>query len=228
MNNHLGRPEMTIAVGMGSEDFITLPTAVWNYGAIVSALIRYKYSENEVEAIMRNLLGKKMDAADEFEALTEWCNQCKTRAAYLMNLGEKEYDLVSEEWQERCKATLEKAKKEKLASILAYDTSSDVNGFMLNGNKVWLDKETRVGLMNSTQITRDLGHDTTTLWFDGYKLEVRCDMAIMLLSSLEMYALECFNVTAAHKKAVSELTTIEEVEAYDYKTGYPKQLDIKL
>ena len=53
-------------------------------------------------------------------------------------------------------------------------------------------------------------------------------MAIMLLSSLEMYALECFNVTAAHKKAVSELTTIEEVEAYDYKTGYPKQLDINL
>lgn len=228
VKNHLGRPQMTIKVGMGSEDMVTLPVAVWNYGAIVSALIRHKYSENEVEAIMRNLLGKKMDAENEFEALNTWCNQCKTRAAYLMNLGEKEYDLVSEEWQERCKATLEKAKKEKLAAILAYDTSSDVNGFMLNGNKVWLDKETRVGLMNSTQITRDMGQDTTTLWFDGYKLEVRCDMAIMLLSSLEMYALECFNVTAAHQKAVSELTTIEEVDAYDYKTGYPKQLDIKL
>lgn len=223
-----GRFVVSVKVGMGSEDMVTLPVAVWNYGAIVSALIRYKYSESEVEAIMRNLLGKKMDAENEFEALNTWCNQCKTRAAYLMNLGEKEYDLVSEEWQERCKATLEKAKKEKLAAILAYDTSSDVNGFMLNGNKVWLDKETRVGLMNSTQITRDMGHDTTTLWFDGYKLEVRCDMAIMLLSSLEMYALECFNVTAAHKKAVSELTTIEEVDAYDYKTGYPKQLDIKL
>lgn len=228
IGNDCGRFVVSVKVGMGSEDMVTLPVAVWNYGAIVSALIRYKYSESEVEAIMRNLLGKKMDAENEFEALNTWCNQCKTRAAYLMNLGEKEYDLVSEEWQERCKATLEKAKKEKLASILAYDTSSDVNGFMLNGNKVWLDKETRVGLMNSTQITRDLGHDTTTLWFDGYKLEVRCDMAIMLLSSLEMYALECFNVTAAHKKAVSELTTIEEVEAYDYKTGYPKQLDIKL
>lgn len=223
-----GRFVASVKVGMGSERMVTLPVAVWNYGAIVSALIRSRYSQSEVEAIMRNILGKKMDAADEFEALTEWCNQCKTRAAYLMNLGEKEYDLVSEEWRERCKATLEKAKKEKLEAILDYDTSSDVNGFMLNGNKVWLDKGTRVGLMNSIQITRDMGQDTTTMWFDGYKLEVRCDMAIMLLSSLEMYALECFNVTAAHKKAVSELTTIEEVEAYDYKTGYPKQLDIKL
>ena len=223
-----GRFVASVKVGMGSDRMVTLPVAVWNYGAIVSALIRIRYSESEVEAIIRNLLGKKMDAENEFEALNTWCNQCKTRAAYLMNLGEKEYDLVSEEWRERCKATLEKAKKEKLAAILAYDTSSDVNGFMLNGNKVWLDKGTRVGLMNSIQITRDMGQDTTTMWFDGYKLEVRCDMAIMLLSSLEMYALECFNVTAAHKKAVSELTTIEEVEAYDYKTGYPKQLDINL
>ena len=223
-----GRFVASVKVGMGSERMVTLPVAVWNYDVIVSALIRSRYSQSEVEAIMRNLLGKKMDAENEFEALNTWCNQCKTRAAYLMNLGEKEYDLVSEEWRERCKATLEKAKKEKLEAILAYDTSSDVNGFMLNGNKVWLDKGTRVGLMNSIQITRDMGQDTTTLWFDGYKLEVRCDMAIMLLSSIEMYALECFNVTAAHKKAVSELTTIEEVEAYDYKNGYPKQLDINL
>ena len=219
---------MTIKVGMGSEDFITLPTAVWNYGAIVSALIRSRYSQSEVEAIMRNLLGKKMDAENEFEALTEWCNQCKTRAAYLMNLGEKEYDLVSEEWQERCKATLEKAKKEKLAAILAYDTSSDVNGFILNGNKVWLDKETRVGLMNSTTIAKSVGQKTTILWLGSIKLVVDCDKAIQLLSALEMYALECFNVTASHKQAVSELTTIEEVKAYDYKVGYPKMLEMSI
>ena len=228
VKNHLGRPQMTIKVGMGSEDFIALPTAVWNYGAIVSALIRSRYSQSEVEAIMRNLLGKKMDAENEFEALTEWCNQCKTRAAYLMNLGEKEYDLVSEEWQERCKATLEKAKKEKLEAILAYDTSSDVNGFMLNGNKVWLDKETRVGLMNSTTIAKSVGQKTTTLWLGSIKLVVDCDKAIQLLSALEMYALECFNVTAAHKAAVEKLQTVEEVLAYDYTAGYPKLLEMSV
>ena len=43
-----------------------------------------------------------------------------------------------------------------------------------------------------------------------------------------MYALECFNVTASHKQAVSELTTIEEVEAYDYKAGYPKMLEMSV
>lgn len=223
-----GRFVASVKVGMGSERMVTLPVAVWDYNAIVSALIRSRYSESEVEAIMRNLLGKKMDAADEFEALNTWCNQCKMRAAYLMNLGEKEYDLVSEEWRERCKATLEKAKKEKLAAILAYDTSSDVNGFMLNGNKVWLDKETRMGLMNSTTIAKSAGQKTITLWLGSMKLVVDCDKAIQLLSTLEMYALDCFNVTASHKQAVSELTTIEEVEAYDYKVGYPKMLEMSI
>ena len=213
---------------MGSEDMVTLPVAVWDYDAIISALIRSRYSESEVEAIIRNLLGKKMNAENEFEVLNTWCNQCKTRAAYLMNLGEKEYDLVSEEWRERCKATLEKAKKKKLEAILAYDTSSDVNGFMLNGNKVWLDKETRMGLMNSTTIAKSVGQKTTTLWLGSMKLVVDCDKAIQLLSALEMYALECFNVTASHKQAVSELTTIEEVEDYDYKVGYPKMLEMSV
>lgn len=41
------------------------------------------------------------------------------------------------------------------------------------------------------------------------RIKMSCDKAIQLLSALEMYALECFNVTATHKKAVAELTDIE-------------------
>ena len=123
---------------------------------------------------------------------------------------------------------LEQAKVDKIAEIAAYDTSSSVNGFVLNGLLVWLDKATRVGLMNSTTIAKAAGQKTTTLWLGGMKLVVDCDKAIQLLSALEMYALECFNVTASHKQAVSELTTIEEVEAYDYKEGYPMMLEMSV
>ena len=123
---------------------------------------------------------------------------------------------------------LKQAKVDKIAEIASYDTSSSVNGFILNGMLVWLDKATRVGLMNSTTIAKATGQETTTLWLGGLKLVVDCDKAIQLLSALEMYALECFNVTASHKQAVSELTTIEDVEAYDYKAGYPKLLEMSV
>ena len=124
--------------------------------------------------------------------------------------------------------TLEEAKEILLAEIDAYDKSSAVNGFALNGAVVWLDKATRVGLMNSTSITKAMGQPTTTLWLGESKMEVPCDTAIQLLSALEMYALECFNVTAAHKKAVSELNSIEEVEKYDITAGYPAQLRMEV
>ena len=124
--------------------------------------------------------------------------------------------------------TLEEAKEMLLEEIDAYDKSSAVNGFALNGAVVWLDKATRVGLMNSTSITKAMGKPTTTLWLGESKMEVPCDTAIQLLSALEMYALECFNVTAAHKVAVSELTTIEEVEKYDITAGYPAQLRMEV
>ena len=119
-------------------------------------------------------------------------------------------------------------KKAMLAYIEKYDASSSVNSFLLNGMEVWLDKATRVGLMNSTTIAKSMGQQKTTLWLGSYQLEVDCDKAIQLLSALEMYALECFNVTAAHKKAVSELDNIEGVLTYDYKSGYPEKLKMEV
>lgn len=120
------------------------------------------------------------------------------------------------------------AQKMVLAEIDKHDTSSAVNGFILNGQRVWLDKATRVGLMNSTTIAKAMGQPTTTLWLGDVKLVVECDKAIQLLSALEMYALECFNVTAAHKKAVSEMSTVESVLGYDYKEGYPEMLEMRI
>ena len=100
VKNHLGRPQMTIKVGMGSEDFIALPTAVWNYGAIVSALIRHKYSENEVEAIVSNCImlmqnpssvseEESNEKLNEFNEFQECREKCKARAKELLSIGEE-------------------------------------------------------------------------------------------------------------------------------------------
>ena len=123
---------------------------------------------------------------------------------------------------------LEQAKVNKIAEIAAYDTSDKVNGFILNGQIVWLDKATRVGLMNSTTIERDLGQETTELWLGEHNLIIKCDLAIQLLQQLEVYALKCFNVTATHKKEVNNLSTIEEINSYDITKDYPDKLVINI
>ena len=127
---------------------------------------------------------------------------------------------------------LQEAIAAKLQAIADYDTSTAVNSFKLDGAEVWLDKATRVGLMNSTSIEKAAGNGTTTLWFAiggvETKIVVGCDTAIQMLSALEMYALACYNRTAQHKAAVAKLTTVEEVEAYDFTTGYPEKLSFTI
>ena len=120
---------------------------------------------------------------------------------------------------------LDVIKEEAIEQITEYDQSEDVNSFTLQGKQMWLPKETRVGLVNSVTIEKNAGKETTVLWFGGEKYELPVDTALQMLSSLELYALECYNVTAAHKAAVNALESVEDVVAYDYTQGYPEKLN---
>lgn len=116
--------------------------------------------------------------------------------------------------------------QEKLKEIDEYDSSKAVNSFILNGNVAWLDKATRVGLMNSLNCEKSVGNTMTTLWLDTTAITINIDNAIQLLSALELYALRCYNVTAEHKKAVKSLLSIDEIKNYDFTVGYPEKLEI--
>ena len=120
---------------------------------------------------------------------------------------------------------LDVIKEEAIEQITEYDQSEDVNSFILQGKQMWLPKETRVGLVNSITIEKNAGKKTTILWFDGERYELPVDTALQMLSALELYALECYNVTAAHKAAVNALEGVEDVVAYDYTQGYPEKLN---
>ena len=120
---------------------------------------------------------------------------------------------------------LDVIKEEAIEQITEYDQSEDVNSFTLQGKQMWLPKETRVGLVNSVTIEKNAGKETTILWFGGERYELPVDTALQMLSALELYALECYNVTAAHKAAVNALESVEDVVAYDYTQGYPEKLN---
>lgn len=123
---------------------------------------------------------------------------------------------------------LERAKKLVLKEIDNYDKSIEVNSFFLNGIQVWLDKDTRVGLMNSLTIEKSSGKEVSALWFNNICINVNCDAAIQMLSSLELYTLDCYNRTAEHKVNVSKLDNIEDVTNYDFTIGYPTKLNFSV
>ena len=126
------------------------------------------------------------------------------------------------------KEQLEKQKSRKISNIRDYDKSQGVNSFMLNGNPTWLDKATRVGLINSLQIEKAAKREETTLWLNGLAYKVDIDTALKMLTMIELYAIECYNTTEKHIKAVNELDDVNRVYNYDYTKGYPKRLNFEL
>lgn len=116
---------------------------------------------------------------------------------------------------------LERAKASKIAELEAYDQSDAVDNFTINGNTMWLTVEERQQI--ATQITANeaAGRTDMTRWFGGNSFTFPLATWKQMLVALEVYAGDAINVTEAHKAAISQLTTVEEVEAYDFTTNYP-------
>lgn len=113
----------------------------------------------------------------------------------------------------------------KLSNIInRYDSSKFINEFYVNDSSIWLDKATRAGLLLRFQSEQAQGITDTTLWYDGQQFPLKVDQAIQMLYAIELYASACYDNTQRHLAAIQALQTIEEIEAYDYTTGYPEKL----
>ena len=137
----------------------------------------------------------------------------------LIVTNEKGYPVLKE-----YEPTLLELKTRKIAELQAYDASESVNSFSIGNVSGWLNKSTRVGLMNSISVERESGRSETTIWLDDAKLVLSIEKAIDMLQQIELYALACYNATQGHINAIKQLETKEEIEAYNFKTDYPGKL----
>ena len=154
------------------------------------------------------------------------CWECTVpTATFSEDLVKTEFEAFGKEMQA---FALQTAKQLKIAEIDAYDKSSAVNGFILNGERVWLDFELRDRVYQGNERLQRIGRTDTTLWLGNHCCNLSIEQAQNIISHIEAYAKDCYNVTAAHKKAVAELNTVEEVLGYDYTKGYPEQLKMEV
>lgn len=195
-------------------------------------ITRYKYGQVRVlgeptinkcyEAMLKSYLNE--DGTSLWSIVN---SPAKTDEA--VQLAENLYELVEIDFGVKEKPTeLEVAKRNAIKAIDTYDVSMDVNSFFLNGLQVWLDKPTRVGLMNSLNIEKTAGKETSTLWFGNIKLDINTEAAIQMLSALELYALKCYNKTAEHKVNIKNMTSVEDVVNYNFTEGYPDKLNFNI
>lgn len=118
--------------------------------------------------------------------------------------------------------------------INEYDVSPEVNGFTIvhDGKELnyWLPAEKRGQLATGIAAKKACGSNTYTLDLREYgvSIDVDCDKLTELLTKLDNYAVESYNVTSKHLNEVKAMTDIEALLAYDYKSGYPEKLNFEL
>lgn len=129
---------------------------------------------------------------------------------------------------------LKRAKSRKIDEINNYDSSKDVNicyiKTALDTIPYWANKTERSSLKSAVQDYMSLGRETYRLDLRevGVSVDIVCEKLLQMLSALEVYAIDCYNKTTDHIYAVNNLTTVEEIEAYDYRVGYPEKLEFVL
>lgn len=139
--------------------------------------------------------------------------------------------LASHGWQKYVKKepSITEARNSKISEIEQYDTSSDVNGFIINGCEFWLSKADRVGLMHLLNVEESLGKETTSLWVYNICVpDVPIARAKRMLELLETYAYECYGTTKMHINDVNTMTDIDKINNYDVTQGYPEKLVFNL
>lgn len=129
---------------------------------------------------------------------------------------------------------LEQAREELVGRIREYDSSSDVNGCIIRKDgavmEYWAGKEDRDSLKGAVRDCMSLERETYRLDLRelGVSLHIECGKLLEMLCALEVYAIDCYNRTTDHIYAAKGLSTIEEMEAYDYREGYPQRLEFEL
>lgn len=124
-----------------------------------------------------------------------------------------------------CELTIDEVRAQKLAELRAYDASEEMNQFSINHVTGWLNKNTRVGLMNSIAVEKEARREVTSIWLGDTCFVLPIEKATDMLNQVELYALTCYNVTQGHIHSINQLETKEEIEAYDFSTGYPGKLN---
>ena len=122
----------------------------------------------------------------------------------------------------------QREKQHKLDEIQHYDVSNEVNGLYINDIRLWIDRSEREALARRFNIELNKGKLNATLWKNGIKFILDINTALRMLDELEYYAIQCFDNTQQHLANVSNITTMEELENYDYRSGYPEMLRFEI
>ena len=180
-------------------------------------------------------IGKPDIDSEKFESITDRLVLSNNSVASFLEVVDEQHlaiasndELMSILKYFQSENDIESWKAIRRKQIKGYDQSEKVNRFYLSGLPLWLDKATRVGLVNSISAEKREGNEVTDLWFESIMIQLPVDDALAKLDKIELYAKNCYNVTASHIAEIEQIDNLEELQQYDITAEYPPFLELQI
>ena len=174
----------------------------------------------------RNRLTEKiLTNSEAIKELIEEGRVKKTDEWYEIVETEEEREERERREAEELARRIHTAREQKTAEIDRYDKSEAVNGFTFAGQRMWFDKNERSAIRHGVESCEGSGMETYSIWYGGKEYTLPTAVCRQMLNAVEIYAIRCFDTTERHKANVAALATLEEIENYNYREGYPEQLN---
>lgn len=180
-------------------------------------------------------IGKPDIDSEKFESITDRLGLSNNSVASFLEVVDEQHlaiasndELMSILKYFQSENDIESWKAIRRKQIKGYDQTEKVNRFYLSGLPLWLDKATRVGLVNSISAEKREGNEVTDLWFESIMIQLPVDDALAKLDKIELYAKNCYNVTASHIAEIEQIDNLEELQQYDITADYPPFLELQI
>lgn len=180
-------------------------------------------------------IGKPDIDSEKFESITDRLVLSNNSVASFLEVVDEQHlaiasndELMSILKYFQSENDIESWKAIRRKQIKGYDQTEKVNCFYLSGLPLWLDKATRVGLVNSISAEKREGNEVTDLWFESIMIQLPVDDALAKLDKIELYAKNCYNVTASHIAEIEQIDNLEELQQYDITAEYPPFLELQI
>jgi len=116
---------------------------------------------------------------------------------------------------------IDRIKAYKIADLASYRYDRETAGITVNGARIKTDRESQA-MITGAKSYSDLNETVAIDWKgDGGWVTINRTVILAIAQAVAAHVQACFSRERVHAEAINALTTVSEIEAYDFTTGWP-------
>lgn len=146
-----------------------------------------------------------------------------------ISLGENKELIIREKESEKPKEpTFEENQKQKLNDAYQYGNSTEVDANLINGTPIVISADVRTKIRERLEIAQINEQTTDTIRLGNISVSLPLEQIHQLLTQISKRAIANYDNLQQHLAQIQAIKDQQNLDNYDFKTGYQKPLEFNL